>query len=181
MCQNANKTAASLMAAIEPTLKSLLAFLGQTSTPAGIAVITAYDAALTALQNWQSGTVAQNVLQLITDFQTAFNALASSIVLPPGVVTLVNIILAGIEAVIGVIEANSPAPPAPVPVPAGATASVEETQAAHQAAVAADTEKKVLALVPGFKRSIWHSAASQYKSEWNNAVKVGGFPSALKA
>lgn len=176
MCKNATSTAASLMLAIEPTLKSLLGFLGQTSTPEGIAVITAYNAALTALQNWTSGTAAQNVLQLISDFVTGFNALANTITLPPGVVTLVNIISAGIEAVIGVITANAPAPPAP----AGATATAEEITAAHQAAVAADTEKKVSALVPGFKRSIWHSAASQYKSTWNDAVAKGGFPSALK-
>ena len=177
MCKNAASTAASLMQAIEPTLTSLLSFLGQTNTPDGIAVIAAYNAALTALKNWQSGTTAQNVLQLITDFQTVFNALAGSIVLPPGVVALVNIILAGVEAVIGILVANSPAPVAP----AGATASAEEITAAHQAAVAHDTEEKVTALVPTFKRSIWHSAASQYNSEWNKAVEANGLPASLKA
>lgn len=181
MCVNARNTAISLMEAVEPTIKSFLAFVGQTSTPAGIAAITAYDAALTALQNWTSGTAAQDVLQLIADFQTSFNALASTLVLPPGAVTLVNIILAGIEAVIGVITANSPAPPAPAGADATPDATPEEIQAAHQAAVAADTEAKVLALVPGFKRSIWHSAASQYKNQWNRAIKAGGFPAAMKA
>src|ERR1700690_2684350 len=104
MCKNAASTAATLMQAIEPTIKSLLAFLGQTNTPQGIAVIAAYDAALVAIQNWKPGTTAANVLALITDFQNVFNALVSAVpVLPPGVAVLVNIILAGIETVIGVL------------------------------------------------------------------------------
>jgi hypothetical protein len=177
MCKDARSTAVALMTAVEPTLKSLLSFLGQTNTTAGRAVITAYDAALAALQDWTQGTTAENVLELITDFQNAFNALTQAIPLPPGVSTLVNVILAGIEAVIGVIAANSPAPAAP----AGATATPEEATAAHQAAVAHDTEAKVTTLVPTFKRSIWHSAASQYKSTWNKAIDSGGFPSEMKA
>ena len=184
MCTNAQKTAASLMAAIEPTLKSLLSFTDLLDTPDGQAAIKAYDAALVALQGWQSGTTAQNVLQLIGDFQTVFNALP----LPSTVSTLVNLILAGVETVIGVIAANSPAPaPAPVaapgeaPILAETAASDEETQAMHQAHVIADTTAKVTALVPGFKRSIWHSPASQYKSHWNDAIAKGNFPDVLKA
>ena len=54
MCKNATKTAASLMAAIEPTIKSLLAATGQLNTPNGVAAMNAYDAALAAIQAWQS-------------------------------------------------------------------------------------------------------------------------------
>ena len=164
MCKNATSTAASLMAAIEPTLKSLLTVTGIAGTPEGIAAINAYDAALAAVQNWKSGTTAQNVLQLIGDFQTIFNTLP----LPASVSVFANIILAGIETVIGVLMANSPAPAAPV---AGASATAEETQAMHQAHVIADTTAKVSKLVPSFKRSIWHSPAAQYTATWDAAVE----------
>ena len=178
MCTNATKTAASLMAAIEPTLKSLLTATGQINTPEGQAAIKAYDAALAAIQAWQSGTTAQNVLELIGDFQTVFNALP----MPATVSMFVNIILAGIETVIGVLTANSPAPAPPVAVPAAAeAATAEETQGMHVAHVIANTTAKVTELVPGFKRSIWHSAAVQYKNAWNEAVDqnpAAGIPKA---
>lgn len=167
MCQAAAKTAASLMAAIEPTIKSLLTLTGQSNTPQGIAAIAAYDAALAALQNWQSGTPAQNVLELLAAFQSVFNALP----LPTTFEVLANIVLAGIETVIGVLTANSPAPAAP----AGATLAPADIQVAHQAFVAADTTAKVQALVPGFKRSIFHSPASQYTTAWNKACDAGGW------
>lgn len=173
MCQKAAATAASLMAAIEPTIVSLLTLENLGNAPNGIAAISAYNAALIALQNWKQGTTAQNVLQLIGDFQTVFNTLP----IPPADVALANIILAGVEAVIGVVTANSPQP---IPAPASATASEEESTAAYQAQVAAETESRVAALVPDFKRSIWHSAAHQYKNTWNDAVKSGGFPATMK-
>ena len=47
MCTNANKTAASLMLVIEPTLKSLLTFTNLITTPEGQLVMDEYDAALT--------------------------------------------------------------------------------------------------------------------------------------
>ena len=174
MCQNATKTAASLMLAIEPTIKSLLSLTGQTNTPEGIAAINAYNAALAALQNWVSGTPAQTILELLAAFQSVFNTLP----LPTTFTALANIILAGIETVIGVLTANSPAPV--VAAPAGADATPEETQAAHVAHSIADTTAKVQVLVPGFKRSIWHSAATQYNNAWNSAVDAGGFPQGIK-
>lgn len=172
MCTKAAQTAASLLKAIEPSLTSLLEYLGLTNTPDGEAVITSYNAAVAALDSWQSGTVAQNVLQLIGDFQTVFNTLP----LPATVLSLTNIILAGVEAVIGVITANSPAPAAP----ASSTAEPELTQALFQAHVAKQTEANVTALVPSFKRSLFHSAAHQYQSTWNKEVETKGFPSSMK-
>ena len=171
MCQKAAATAASLLAAIEPTIVSLLTLENLTNTTNGIAAITAYKAALIALQNWKQGTTAQNVLQLIGDFQTVFNTLP----IPTTAQTLANIILAGVEAVIGVVTANSPAP-----TPVAGTASEDESRVQYQLNVAAETEAKIAALVPDFKRSIWHSAAHQYKSTWNDAVNAGGFPPAMK-
>jgi hypothetical protein len=156
MCKNATKTAASLMAAIEPTIKSLLAATGQLNTPNGVAAMNAYDAALAAIQAWQSGTTAQNVLELINAFQTVFAALP----LPPSVELY--------TAVIAILTANSPAP-----VGVGGHA---ETQAMHQAFVAADASAKVAVLVPGFQRSIFHSPESQYNKEWNNAVDTNPVP-----
>jgi hypothetical protein len=174
MCTNAAGTAASLFTAIEPTIKSLLSLEGLLNTPQGVAAIAAYDAALTALQNWKSGTTAQNVLQLIGAFQSVFNALP----MPPMYSTLVNIVLAGVETVIGILTANSPAPV--VAMPADANATLEERIAAYQAQVAKETEAKVMALAPGFKRSLFHSVAHQYNSTWNKAVDAGGFPATLK-
>lgn len=180
MCKNATATAASLMAAIEPTIKNLLTVTNLLNTPQGAAAIKAYDAALAALQSWKSGTPAQDVLEVISDFQVAFNALP----IPAAYSALVNIILAGVETVIGVLTANSPVQSAPAvgdPV-AGEkfAASDEEITAMHQVHTAADTTAKVQALVPGFKRSIWHSPESQYTKAWNGAVDDGGFPAELK-
>ncbi|MHB1957028.1 MAG: hypothetical protein ACYCOU_25205 [Sulfobacillus sp.] len=173
MCKSATTTAVSLMQAIEPSVVSILTLENLTNTPQGLAAMAAYKAALVALQGWKSGTTAQNVLQLIGDFQTVFNTLP----LPPADAALANIILAGVEAVIGVITANSPAPVTSVPV--AAVATEEESTAMYQMQVAKDTEAKVMALVPDFKRSIWHSPASQYTKTWNEAVAAGGFPPSL--
>jgi hypothetical protein len=178
MCQNATKTAASLMLAIEPTIKSLLTLTGQASTPAGIAAINAYNAALAALQAWQSGTPAENVLELLNAFQAVFN----TVPLPAVYQVLGNIVLAGIETVIGVLTANSPAPAAPAETADRANLLfAHDIQAAHQVNVAVDTAAKVQALVPGFKRSIWHSPESQYKTAWNKAVDSEGLDASLKA
>lgn len=174
MCPNATKTAAAVMKAVGPTLVSVLTLVGQSTTPAGLAAMAAYDAAVTALENWQQGTTAQNVLELIGAFQTAFNAVTAVAPISPQIQLLVNVILAGIKIVIGIITANSPAPVS-AEFPAHS-----DTQAMHQAAVAADTLAKVQALVPGFKRSIWHSPESQYNAQWNKAVDEGGFPATLK-
>jgi hypothetical protein len=162
MCSNASKTVASLMAAIQPGLINLLTVTGIASTTQGQAAIKAYDAALAAVEAWVPGTTAQDVIQVIDAFTAVFDTLP----FPSEVSVLVNIVSAGIVTVIGVLTGNSPAPAAP----AGATASTEEAQDAHAVAVAHDTTVKVQALVPGFKRSIWHSPASQYKTAWNNGV-----------
>jgi len=175
MCQNAVKTAGDLMAAIEPTLKSLLTETGLINTPAAQTALTEYNAALTAIQNWQSGTPSQDAIEAIGIFQEALAALP----IPTLYTTLANIVLAGIATVIGVMTANSPAPAVPASVTDGDVAP-EEMQATYQAHVIADTTTKVQALVPGFHRSIWHTAATQYKNAWNGAVDAGKFPATMK-
>ena len=164
MCSNAAATAASLMGAIEPGLIDLLTVTGIATTPDGVAAINAYNAALKAVQGWTPGTSAQDAIQIIDAFTAVFNTLP----FPAEVKLLADIVSAGVVTVIGVLTGNSPAPAAPVGTVV--TASAEEVAHAHAAAVAKDTEAKVAALVPGFKRSIWHSAASQYKAEWNKGV-----------
>src|ERR1700722_6300936 len=115
------------------------------------------------------------------------NAVFTAVPISPELQALINVILAGIETVIGVVTANSPAP---VPAPAAATPEVITSgQAIHAHAVAASTEAKVTALT-GFKPSFWdkaraaagdtHVAAGHYNSEWNKAVDAGGFPATLK-
>ncbi len=167
MCTNAAKTAANLMAAIEPTIKSLLTLTNLITTPAGIAVIAAYDAALVALQGWKSGTVADEILELLGDFQTAFSALP----LPANVITLTNIILGGIEAVIAVITANSPAPAS-----ADSTVDAEDVQVTHQVVTATEAMAKIHALIPGIKLDRHSNVVTQYDNAWNSAVSDGGFP-----
>lgn len=178
MCKNATATAASLMKAIEPTIQSILTLTGQANTQAGLAAIAAYNAALTALENWQSGTDATEVLELIGALQPALNAVFTAVPISPEIQALINVIFAGIETVTGVLTANSPAPAAEVTE--GATATEAESQEIHAIHVAADTAAKVQTLVPGFERSIFHSPESQYKSAWNKAIDAGGFPATAK-
>jgi hypothetical protein len=189
MCTNAAAQAENLLKAAEPTLVGLLSFLNQTNTPAGKAVVTAYDAAIAALGNWKSGTTAQNVLQLLGDFTTVFSQLAASLPIPAPVVILVDLISGAVSAVIGILEANSPAPPAP----ASEGVITPQVKAAAQTLYAhtkgAEAEAMVYALT-GYKPSFWdkaravlgdtHVAANAYKSQWNKAVTAGSFPASLK-
>ena len=163
MCVNAQKNVVAVMTAIRPTLIAFLTFLNLAGTDAGKAAITAFDAALAAVTAWKSGTVAEGVLQLIGDFQT----LLTELPIPATAATLLNIILGGLAAVIGILNANSPAP-------AGTAKDM------HQAAVAHDTVVAVHALVPGIKLSRFEAADKQYTAAWNAAVDTGGFPATLK-
>jgi hypothetical protein len=173
------------MAAEDPTLEALLADAKLNTTPDGIAAIAAYKAAETACENWTQGTSAQNALELIADFQTLFSALP----LPPSYELLINLILGGVTAAIGLLTANSPAPvPAPAPTDVAPEVAAH-AQLFHAHAVGAATEAKVVALT-GIKISAWdkaraavgdtHVVANRYKSEWNSAVDKGGFPQTLK-
>jgi hypothetical protein len=173
MCQNAQKTLVNLMAAIEPSIIALGNQVGISSNPLFKNVITAYNAALTVIENWKSGTVAQDVIQVLNDLQSAVSLLP----IPTNLQMLLDLILGGVATVIAVVTANSPAP-TPIPTLAG-DATVEETQAMHQAQVIAELTAKLQTLAPNFKRSIFHSAATQYKNAWNDAVKSNKLPTTL--
>ena len=179
MCQNAQKTLVNLMAAIEPSIIDLGNQTGISSNPLFQNVITGYNAALTAIENWKSGTAAQDVIQVINDLEAGLTALSALI--PAPMLTLLNIILAGVATVIAVMTANSPAPAEPTSEPGtgGPDATPEETQAQYQAQVIHEVTLKVQKLVPGYKRSIFSSAATQYRNTWNAAVKTGKFPVAM--
>ena len=169
MCKAAASTVATLMSAIEPTLVNLLTLEGIAATTEGQAAITAFNAALQAVENWKSGTSAQDVIQVIDAFTQVFNTLP----IPAEAKSLADIISAGIVTVIGVLTANSPAP--------AATTSI----VAHQEATAKTAQAKVQELVPGYRES-WFArsraalgdsgvAAGEYKKVWNEGVtKVGG-------
>lgn len=160
MCKNAASTVASLMGAIEPTLVNLLTVLNIADTPQGEAAISAFNAALQALQNWKPGTSAEDVIQLINAFTDVFNALP----IPADAKGLADIISAGIVVIISVLTGNSPA----------------AVDAAAQARVMDEAHAKVAAMVPTFKESNFdkaravlgdHTVATkEYKNHWNKAV-----------
>jgi hypothetical protein len=160
MCKAAQATLADLMSAIEPTLVNLLTVLGIADTPNGQAAITAYNAALAAVQTWVPGTDAQDVIQVINAFTDVFNTLP----IPADAKSLADVISAGIVVVISVLTGNSPAAPTPD----------------AQKKVQADAIEKVTILVPGYKESLWdkaraalgdHSiAAKEYHSAWKKTA-----------
>lgn len=168
MCKNAEATVASLMGAIEPSLINLLTLLNVASTPAGQAAINAYNVALQAVRNWVPGSSAADVIEVINAFTQAFDVVVNSLPVPAEVKGLVDVISAGIVVVIGVLGGNSPVPVSPAP--SVGAASEEELAHAHQSEIAKDTEAKVAALVPSFKRSKFHSIDHQWKGAWNHAV-----------
>jgi hypothetical protein len=160
MCKAATATVADLMSAIEPTLINLLTVTGIAGTPEGQAAITAYNAALQAVETWTPGTSAEDVIQVINAFTEVFNTLP----IPADVKSLADIISAGIVVVISVLTGNSP------------VAADEEAQ--HK--VQAEAIEKVTKLVPGYKESLWDKAraalgdhtiaAKEYKGAWNKGV-----------
>ena len=166
MCKNAESTALTLAEGIEPTVIQILTLEGLASSTEGQAAINAFNTLITSLKTWQPGTGAQDVIQAIDAFTAVFNVLP----FPDTDKTLVDIVVAGVTTLIGILTANSPAP-AP---PAGQTitASPEVLQQAHASTVETDTAAKVAALVPGFKRSRFHSPEWQYRKAWNTAVKA---------
>lgn len=173
MCQNAEKTAGALMVSIRPTVVSFMTVEG-VSAAEQTEVLATYDAAQNAVSNWQPGTGAQTVIELLNAFTQVFDTLP----VPQSDIVLANLIEAGIVTVIGVLTANSPAPPNTT---TEATATPEEMQAAHASMVAHDTVVKIHKLAPGIKLSKFHSASHQYTEAWNKQVEaIGGRYTALK-
>lgn len=160
MCKNASSTVAALMAAIEPTLVNLLTVLGIADTTQGQAAITAYNAALQAVEDWKSGTTSQDVIQVIN----AFTAVLDTLPIPEDAKGFADVISAGIVVVIGILTGNSPA----------------AADAEAQKKVQSDAIAKVQVLVPGYKESLWDKAraalgdhtiaAKEYNGAWDKEV-----------
>lgn len=180
MCQNAQKSAISLMSAIEPTLTELFTQTGIAGTTVAQTVVSEYDAALTAVENWTSGTAAQDAIQVINAFESGVSTLTTAIPSLASVGDLVNIILAGIATVIAVLTANSPADTTDDNSTVETAADPEVATAHYQAEVAIQAEAKVKTLAPKFKRSIFHSITWNYEKAWNDQVAAGDHPASLK-
>ena len=109
MCKNAESTALTLAEGIEPTVIQILTLEGLASSTEGQAAINAFNTLITSLKTWQPGTGAQDVIQAIDAFTTVFNVLP----FPDTDKTLVDIVVAGVTTLIGILTANSPAPAPP--------------------------------------------------------------------
>ena len=179
MCTQAEKTAVAVLAAEEGELKNLLTFIGQANTPLGISVYTAYTTAVTALQNWVPGTAAAEASQIVTAFLNVFNQLP----IPSEIQGLADLIGAAVQTVLGILEANSPAPAAT------GTVATPEAQELHAHAVEAKTEAAVQEKT-GFKLGwmdkvrIAHGdhtiIKKRFDDEWNKKVPTDPKYAALK-
>lgn len=172
MCKVPEQTAYALFAAAEPEYDGLLTLTGVASTPAGQAAEAAYANALTDLKNWVPGTTDTEIIELIGDVNTEFQALP----LPADAKTLASLITGAITGVLGILAAN-------IKAPAAATAATPELasaiQEAHAHTVAAQTVARVTELT-GYKPSLItmakvklgdHGAiTSEWKSEWKKGV-----------
>lgn len=159
MCKKATSMVANLMKVERPTLVSLMEAEHvpadtQTST------LAAYDAAEAALATWEAGSASETVIELLNAALSELTALQS--LLPPGSLGLLGVIIAGVEAIVGIVSANS------------------TTNEADQAEKVDAAVAKVQLTVPDFKLS-WvdkvkaaagddHVAANHYKHAWNEAV-----------
>jgi hypothetical protein len=159
MCKNATTQVANLMAAELPTLDGLMAAVNvPASDQANVNAV--YTVAEGALANWVPGTTSETIDEALNAALAAVVALKP--IIPPEVELLFSLAVGGIEAVIGIVEANN-------------KPTAAEQKVAADAAVA-----RVQVTVPSFKLS-WvdnvkaaagdtHVAANHYKHEWNKAV-----------
>jgi hypothetical protein len=161
MCKNVTSQISNLMLAVRPTLVGIMT---ATNVPEATQtnVLEAYDAAQEALANWQSGNTATTIDEALNAALAVIQSLQN--ILPPDAEELLGIIIAAIEAVVGLVQANS------------------TTDAEEQAKAADEALEKVQVYVPDFKLSFWdraraelgdeNVAADRYKTEWNKAVAV---------
>lgn len=189
MCQKAAEQAGNLLSSLEPDIQEILEVTGQANTPPGLAAIAAYNAAVVALQNWQSGTASEDVVEVLNGLQASLNAVFAAVpAISAPVQVLVNLLLGAVTTVITLVSANSPAPaPAPADTMPDSPAVVAHAETFNAHAVAAAGEAKVTAMT-GYKPSVWekaraaagdtHVAQNAYKKEWAKAWKSGGFDKA---
>jgi hypothetical protein len=166
MCDKAAPVAGELMKALEPEFVQLLTVEGIASEPDGVAAIAAFNAAETALLAWVPGTTpSAELIEALDDVDTVFQGLP----LPQIDKELAGVISATLAVIIGLVKGKSA--PAPSAVTAAAVAGTPEAAPQiHEDTVEAATTAKVKTLVPGFKRSIFHTPAGNQKNAWNKGV-----------
>jgi hypothetical protein len=154
MCKNAQATAASLLAGIEPTLT---AFMNLENVPAATQqqVMTAYEAAVQAVAAWTPGSTATVAVEAVQ----ALNSVFQTLPVPDIDKALAGIITAGFTSVIAIIQANS------------------TTDALEQHAITAKAVTDVNTLAPGaFKyhkgvfAAFQASPEKEYHNAWNKMV-----------
>lgn len=163
MCKNVESQISNLMIAERPTLVAVLTIAGVDAATEEN-VLAAYDAAQVAAENWVPGSTTAQVDEALNAALAVIVSLKALI--PAPAVALLGVVIGGIEAVIGLINANS------------------ATTTADTSAAIAHAEAQVVANVPGFKLNVFeraraavgdtHVAANHYKHEWNSAIEVAG-------
>jgi hypothetical protein len=157
MCQSAAKDASGVLSTLEPELESFLTF-EKVSTAEATLLISQYKEAEADLLNWTPGTAGQDIVELLTDVDSALNALP----LPQSDLFLANVFFAAVTGVIGVIEAHEPA--------STGTTAQPNAQGLHAAAIASTASSKVQSLVPEFKLSHFHTVGHQVSKVWQGRV-----------
>lgn len=184
MCANAEAQVINIAQVAETTTISLLTESKLISTTQGTTITSYFSTLITDLKAWKSGTPATNILQVVQDIQ----ALLPSLPIPAPFNLLVPVALGGLETILTLLGANSPAP-----VEAGVEATTEAlaaNQELHAHATAAAGEAKVVQLT-GYKASKWdkaramvgdtHVASDAYRKVWNETVESNSLPETLKA
>lgn len=183
MCKNAESQVLNIAQVSESTIIILLTEAKVITTAQGQTIQTDFTAAITAIQNWKAGTPATDISEIITAIQSNLQLIP----IPAPLNLLIPAALAGLQTILSLLGANSPAP-----VAAGVEATTEAV-AAHQMfhahAVAADGEAKVAELT-GYKPSMWdkaraasgdtHVASDAYIKHWDATVEKNGLPEELK-
>lgn len=184
MCANAEQQLINIAQVTETTAISLLTESKLISTTQGTTITSYFSTLITDLKAWKSGTPATNILQIVEDIA----ALLPSLPIPAPFNLLVPVALGGLETILTLLGANSPAP-----VTAATEGAVPELaphlQSLHANAVAVAGEAKVESLT-GYKPSTIDKAramfgdssiaAKKYKQVWNETVESNSLPETLK-
>ena len=164
MCEKAAQTAGELMTNLEPEFVQLLTIEGIVDTPDGVAAVNAFNSASKLLAAWTPGTSpSATLIEAIEDVQTVFNGLP----LPDVDKSLAGVVSATLVIILGLVKGK--ATPAPSAI-AASNGDGSAAQTIHENAIEASVTTQVQTLVPGFKRSIFHTIGGQQKRAWNKAV-----------
>jgi hypothetical protein len=175
MCKNAESQVLNIAKVSESTIVSLLTQANLISTSQGQTIQTDFTAAITAIENWKSGTPATEILEIVQGIMSNLQLIP----IPAPFNLLVPAALAGLETILGLLGANE------------STASTTDAPAsAAQAHVIAAASQQQVAKLTGYKVSMFdrgravlgdnHVAADKYKGVWNGVVEKNSLPETLK-